>query len=83
MLVNFSFILSPERAVAHLPKLIVPDHLLMQAVNGIKLETSADLQARVAEMEVGDTLEMVVYRDRQKQTVTVTVIEQIPETEKQ
>ena len=56
---------------------------LILSVNGIKLETSADLQAMVAEMEVGDTLEMVVYRDRQKQTVTVTVIEQIPETEKQ
>lgn len=55
---------------------------LILSVNGIKLETAADLQAMVSEMEVGDTLEFVIYRDRAKQTVTVKVTEQIPETEK-
>ena len=54
---------------------------LILSVNGKKLETAADLQAMVSEMEVGDTLELVVFRNRQKETVTITVIEQIPETE--
>ena len=55
---------------------------LILSVNGVKLETAADLQAMVSEMEVGDTLEFVVYRNREKKTVTVKVTEQIPETEK-
>jgi serine protease Do len=55
---------------------------LILSVNGIKLETAADLQAMVSEMEVGDTLEFVVYRNREKKNVTVKVTEQIPETEK-
>ena len=54
---------------------------LILSVNGVDLETAADLQAMVAEMEVGDTLEFVVYRDRAKQTVTVKVTEQIPQSE--
>jgi hypothetical protein len=33
-------------------------------------------------MEVGEDLELVIYRNKEKQTVTVKVIEQIPGTEK-
>lgn len=55
---------------------------LILSVNGIKLETAAQLQNMISEMEVGDTLELVVYRNKEKQTVTVKVIEQIPEAEK-
>jgi hypothetical protein len=36
----------------------------------------------VSEMEVGEDLELVIYRNKEKQTVTVQVIEQIPEAEK-
>ena len=39
---DFSFILSPEQAVSHLPKLILPDDLLMKAVNGMKLEVEPE-----------------------------------------
>jgi S1-C subfamily serine protease len=55
---------------------------LILSVNGVKLETAAQLQTMVSEMEVGEDLELVIYRNKEKQTVTVKVIEQIPGTEK-
>ena len=53
---------------------------LILCVNGIELDSASTLQSLVSEMQVGDTLELVVYRNKKKETVTVTVAEQKPET---
>ncbi len=53
---------------------------LILSVNGIELDSTETLMSMVSEMSVGDTLELVIYRDRQKQTVTITVTEQKPQT---
>lgn len=52
---------------------------LILSVNGIEPGSAAELQGMVADMRVGDTLELVVYRNREKVTVTVTITEQKPE----
>jgi serine protease Do len=52
---------------------------LILSVNGIEPGSVAALQGMVADMRVGDTLEILVYRNREKVTVTVTVTEQKPE----
>ena len=52
---------------------------LILSVNGIEPCSVAELQGMVADMRVGDTLELVVYRNREKVTVTVTITEQKPE----
>lgn len=53
---------------------------LILSADGVEITSSEDLLEMVAGKSVGDTMELVIYRDRTKQTVTITVAEQKPDT---
>ena len=52
---------------------------LILEVNGRKLSFATDLIELAESMSVGDTIELLVYREGAKQTVTITVAEQAPD----
>ena len=51
---------------------------LILTVDGVKINTAAELHELISGKSVGDTMEFVVYRERAKHTVTVTVGEERP-----
>ncbi len=51
---------------------------LILSVDGVKIGTAAQLTEMIEGKSVGDTMELVVYREREKRTVTVTVGEEKP-----
>ena len=51
---------------------------LILSVDGVKIQSVSELNLLVADKAVGDTMELVVYRDRQRYTVTVQIGEQKP-----
>ncbi len=52
---------------------------LILEVNGRKLGSAADLEELAGSMSVGETLDLLIYRNGAKQTVTVTIVEQSPD----
>ena len=55
---------------------------LIYAADGIEITAVSDLENIIQNKQVGDTLELTIYRSNQKMTVTVTLVEKIPETSK-
>lgn len=53
---------------------------LILSADGKEITGSADLSAVVNKKSVGDTIELTLLRDRREITVTVTVVEDIPES---
>ena len=52
---------------------------LILSVNGQKIKTSSEITALVKGLSVGDTLEFIVYRNKEETTVTLTLLEYVPE----
>ncbi len=63
----------------------VEDHDVVQygdlilSADGVEISTSEDLNSIIKSKRVGDPVELLVYRNRDKITLTVTVAEYIPE----
>lgn len=53
---------------------------LILSADGVEIDSTETLLELVRKKAVGDTLDLVVYRDRSKQTVTVTIVENQPDT---
>ena len=51
---------------------------LILSVDGVKIQTAAELHEMIERKSVGDTVELVIYRNREKRSVTLTVGEQMP-----
>lgn len=51
---------------------------LIVSFNGTAIESSSQLSALVQNCSIGDTVQMVIYRDRSEQTVTITFTEYNP-----
>ncbi len=53
---------------------------LILSADGVEIGTAAELSTVIKNKQVGDTVELVVYRKKQQVTVTVTLVESVPET---
>ncbi len=53
---------------------------LILTADGVEISTSEDLNAVIQGKAVGDTVELEVYRSKQRITLTITVAEDIPDT---
>ncbi|MBE6652343.1 MAG: trypsin-like serine protease [Ruminococcaceae bacterium] len=51
---------------------------LILAADGMEISTANQLQALIQRKQVGDSLELTVYRAREQITVTVTIVEAVP-----
>ncbi len=51
---------------------------LILAVDGVKVSSIEDVTAAVRQKKVGDTVELIIYRNQQQMTVSVTVVESVP-----
>ncbi len=52
---------------------------LILSVDGTEISSVSDLNAVVQSKAVGDTLSLTVYRNKEKHTVTVTLVERVPD----
>ncbi|MBQ9151786.1 MAG: PDZ domain-containing protein, partial [Clostridia bacterium] len=52
---------------------------LILAADGVEISTSDELDSIIKRKNVGDSVELTVYRNREKITLTITVAEYIPE----
>ncbi len=53
---------------------------LILAADGVEVQSASALGAHIRQKAVGDTVELTVFRNKEQITVTVTLVERVPET---